>query len=641
MRSELNSIVLGTAGHIDHGKSSLIRALTGIDTDRLKEEKQRGITIELGFAHLELPQTLIGIVDVPGHERFIKAMVAGAGGIDLALLVVAADEGIMPQTREHLDICSLLSVRAGLIALTKKDLVDQEWLDLVEQEVREAVKDTFLADAPIVPCSSQSGEGLDQLKDALAALAQTLPARAREGLFRLPLDRVFSMKGFGTVVTGTVLSGEIESGEPVEVLPTGAQATIRRLQLHGETVPRARAGQRTAINLAGVDRAEVARGEVVVRPGSICGSAMIDVELKLLRNMRRGLKGRSTVLFHLGTRQQEATCLLLEPRELLPGEQGLAQLRFETPVLALPGDRFILRGFAKQENHGTTIGGGRVVRVLAPKIRRGDQAAIELLHRMSRSDLEQRLVLEVLASGRGGLDEAQLQHRLPFSARQREPLIAQALSAGVLVRFDREAGGLIHAEPFEALCQQIARVVREHLARNPISPGISREELRSRLKPSPGARLFHVVLTRLAQGGQLVIDGETCRLLLAPDAGARQSVDDLLDRVLAHYRTAALSPPREAEAGPRLGLDNATLAKALRALCERGDLVRIGGLFFSRIAVDALEQALRLFLSHEQTIAPGQFKSLVGQSRKFSIPLAEYFDAQKVTLRVGELRRLR
>ncbi|MBA3452554.1 MAG: selenocysteine-specific translation elongation factor, partial [Deltaproteobacteria bacterium] len=362
-------IVLGTAGHIDHGKTSLVRALTGIDTDRLPVEKARGITTELGFARLDLGTRRVAVVDVPGHERFVKSMVAGATGLDLVCLVIAADEGVMPQTREHLDICELLGVRRGLIVLTKRDLVDAEWIEMVSAEVRAAVAGTFLASAPIVPVSTRTSVGLDDLRATLARVVDDLPPRTPTGVFRLPIDRVFTVKGFGTIVTGTVLGGQVALGDELAVIPSGLTARVRGIEVHGEAVERAVAGHRAAVNLGGVAVDDLARGDLVIHPERVAPSHILDVELRYLSTAAGPLAARTKVLVHHGTAQVLATLALVGTTELAPGGTTLAQLRIDasTPLGALPDDHFIVRGFVANASHGTTIGGGRIIRVLAPK----------------------------------------------------------------------------------------------------------------------------------------------------------------------------------------------------------------------------------------------------------------------------------
>ncbi|MBI4391738.1 MAG: selenocysteine-specific translation elongation factor, partial [candidate division NC10 bacterium] len=370
----MKHIIVGTAGHIDHGKTSLVKALTGIDTDRLKEEKERGISIELGFAHLTLPDGLrLGIVDVPGHERFVKTMLAGVGGIDLVILVIAADEGIMPQTREHLHICRLLQIPRGLVALTKRDLVDADWLELVAEEVRTFLKGTFLEGAPVLPVSATTGEGLDALKAALAALAAEAEPKRVEGIFRLPIDRVFTMKGFGTVITGTLLAGSLKVGDEVVVLPEGLRSRVRRLQVHGETVEQAFAGQRTAVNLPGIEVSAIARGSLLCLPGTLRPSTAMDATLTLLEDAPRPLKNRGRIRFHLGTSELLARAVLLDREELPPGQSAYVHLRLESPGAALPQDRFVIRSYRP----AVTVGGGMILDPAPPQRRRKRQEILE------------------------------------------------------------------------------------------------------------------------------------------------------------------------------------------------------------------------------------------------------------------------
>ncbi|HEU5055507.1 MAG TPA: selenocysteine-specific translation elongation factor, partial [Kofleriaceae bacterium] len=398
-------IVIGTAGHIDHGKTALVRALTGIDTDRLKEEKERGITIELGFAHLDLGDRRFGVVDVPGHERFIKSMVAGAGGLDLVCLVIAADEGIMPQTREHLDICQLLGVKRGVVALSKCDLVDADWLALVQEEVRDTLRGSFLDGAAILPVSAKTGAGLDDLRAELVRLCGEIPARSAEGTFRLPLDRVFTIHGFGTVVTGTILGGTIRVGDPVIVHPRGLEAKVRGVEVHGAAEGSARAGMRCALNLSGIGKQDLARGDVIAAPGAVAPSHLIDARFRYLKTSRGPLGRRTRVLVHHTTAQVQATLVLIDRDQLAPGEEGLVQLHLDLaePLAALPGDHFIARGFVLQEHYGTTLGGGEVIRVHAPKLRRASEQATLVVQAMARAGSAERVALEVRGAGPAGL----------------------------------------------------------------------------------------------------------------------------------------------------------------------------------------------------------------------------------------------
>ncbi len=581
------------------------------------------------------------MVDVPGHERFIKSMVAGAGGVDLVMLVVAADEGVMPQTREHLDICQLLGVRRGVVALTKQDLVDADWLALVREDLQGLLRGTFLQGAPVVPCSATTGAGLPALRDALLAVCAEVPARDPDGLLRLPLDRVFTIKGFGTVVTGTLLTGRVRVGEEVAVLPAGTRSKVRGVQVHSEAVEQAEAGQRTAVNLAGVDRQEVARGEVLVHPDTLWASPMIDVSVELLPGVGQALKRRSKVLFHLGTRQQEASCVLLDAAALDPGQQALAQLRFPQPVVALPGDRFILRGFRKLENYGTTVGGGEVIRVLGRKVRPRDAEAIALLRQMRDAGPAERVALEVLGAGNAGLSRVELQRRLPLVPALVDRHLQRLLELKQLVRFDKEEGAVIHAAPFAALKAQLLALVGEHHQQHPLQEGIGREELRTRLPFGVSPRLHHALLQDLTREGALAVEQQFCRLPGHQVQAAARSLRPLADEVLGIYQRAGLASPREAELAAQTGASAAEVADAVRLLVGEGRLLRLGGLLFEQGHVRDLQRRLVQALQRDGQITAQQFKELTGQSRKYAIPLAEYFDAQKVTIRVGEVRKLR
>jgi selenocysteine-specific elongation factor len=640
--------VIGTAGHIDHGKTTLVRALTGIDTDRLKEEKERGITIELGFAHLQLPTgETVGVVDVPGHERFVRTMVAGAVGIDLVVLVVAADEGVMPQTREHLDICGLLGITRGVVALSKADLVDGELRELALADVAETLHGTFLEGAPILPVSAKTGEGLDALKAAIAAVLREVPGKDPEGLARLPIDRVFSMKGFGTVVTGTLWAGRLKPGDDLVALPAlpgGAPGKVRGVQVHGLAVDEARAGNRTAINLT-LAKEQLARGQVLVRPGELEAGRLVDVRLRYLLTSKRALKRRARLLVHAGTAQTLATLSLLDTSELEPGQSGLAQLALDEPMVLLPGDHFILRGFALQRHHGTTVGGGLVLRTLGARLRRGTPEALALLRDNERAlatnDVEARVRLEVARAGEAGLTRAALQMRVPHPPRAVDAALAKLSAARAVIRYDKERGALISDAALASVKQRAVAAVAAFHAAQPLAAGMPREELRA--KVAGDVKLLHLVLESLAGDGALVADRDTVRLPAHDPARdqARAGLAPLAERTLALYAQAALQPPRPVEAAATLAVDPRELAPVIDLLVRGGSLVRMKDLVFHAPAIDALRDKLVAHLKAHTQISPQEWKDLVGASRKFTIPLAEHFDAEKLTMRVGEVRKLR
>ncbi|WP_242393605.1 selenocysteine-specific translation elongation factor [Anaeromyxobacter oryzisoli] len=642
-------VVIGTAGHIDHGKTSLVRALTGIDTDRLREEKRRGITIELGFAHLPLADgTVAGVVDVPGHERFVRAMAAGAGGIDLVVLVIAADEGVMPQTREHLDICRLLGVPRGLVAVTKADLLPDlgsDWYPLLEADVREVTRGTFLEGAPIVPVSATTGAGLDRLVAALTALAAEVPERPADGPLLLPIDRAFSLKGFGTVVTGTILSGQLAEGDAVALLPAapGSDALrVRTVQVHGEPTPRALAGQRTAVNLPGVEAAAVRRGQALVHPGAVPASSVLDVEVTLLAAAPKPLRHRAKLLLHVGTAQVPAAVALLDRAELRPGDTALAQLRLGEPAAALPGQRFILRGFTVLEGRGKTVGGGRVLAVAAPKRRRGRPEALAQLEVLAGGDADARVGAVLAMAGPAGLDAAALSGRTALAPKAVQASLDRLGARGEALLFDRErrayVAGPVAADLSRRLAEAVAAFHREH----PLAAGMGREELRGRLPPVTDPRLFQRLLAQATEKGALVVDGDHVRERGHQAAASGAAGGALKEKVAQALARGGLTPPWLADLPAAVGGSAADVQAVLKLLAAEGRAVRVSAeLHFDAAAVQALRERLVAFLRERKAITTQEFKDLVGATRKHVIPLAEYFDREKVTLRVGEKRVLR
>src|SRR5512133_3026305 len=644
----MKRVVLGTAGHIDHGKTALVRALTGIDTDRLAEEKRRGITIELGFAHLALPDgTVAGVVDVPGHEKFVKSMAAGAGGVDLVLLVVAADEGVMPQTREHLDICRLLGVPRGLVAVTKSDLLPglgADWLPLLEQEIRAATAGTFLEGAPLVPVSAATGEGLDRLREALAAVAAEVPERATDGPLLLPIDRAFSLKGFGTVVTGTLLSGQLAEAETVALCPPTAgidALRARSVQIHGAAAPRALAGQRTAVNLPGIEPSAIHRGQALVRAGELRPIRVLDAEVTLLAAAGRPLAARSRLLLHVGTAQVPAVVALLDRDELAPGATALVQLRLGEPVAALPGQRFILRGTTALEGRGRTLAGGRIVAVGGARRRRGRPEALEQLARLARGDVDARTLTVLEMAGTAGIATAPLSGATGLGAKALQAALERLSTKGEAILFDRDHRGWVAAPVARGLETRLLAALDAFHASQPLAAGIGRETLRAALPPVVDPRLFHRLVARLEERGELVSEGDHVRRrghAAAAGAGAGATLKVAVAQALA---TGGLTPPWVADL-PALVEARAAVGAVLKLLAAEGRVVRTSPeLYFDAAAVAALQARLVAFLRERREISTQEFKELVGASRKYAIPLAEYFDRERVTLRVGERRVLR
>jgi selenocysteine-specific elongation factor len=642
-------IVVGTAGHIDHGKTALVRALTGIDTDRLAEEKRRGITIELGFAHLPLPGgTVAGVVDVPGHERFVRAMAAGASGVDLVMLVVAADEGVMPQTREHLDICRLLGVARGVVVVTKSDLLPglgADWMPLLEEEIRAACAGTFLEAAAILPVSARTGEGIPALVEALGALAAEVPERPADGPLLLPVDRAFTLKGFGTVVTGTLLSGTVTEGDALVLVPPSpavGELRARSVQVHGKGAPRASAGQRTAVNLPGVEAQAISRGQALAHPGVVPPTSILDVELTLLEAAPRPIRHRSRLLLHVGTAQVPCAVALVDARdEVPPGGGGFAQLRLAAPVAALPGQRFILRGFRTIEGRGKTVGGGRVLAILPRKRRRGRPENAAQLRILAGEGADARLAVVLEMAGPAGLPADALVGRTALSPRAVQAALDRLGARGQALLFDRDRRSWVAGPVATDLRERLLAALRDFHAAQPLAAGAGREELRGRLPPVTDPRLFQRLVTQLAEKGELVLDGDRVRLHghVAASGGKGGA---LKDRIAELLREGGLTPPRVVDLPELSGASAADVTAVLKLLAADHAAVRVSTeIWFDAAAVEGLRLRLVEHLRTHQQIDTQAFKELVGATRKHVIPLAEYFDREKVTLRVGEKRVLR
>jgi selenocysteine-specific elongation factor len=628
-------VVVGTAGHIDHGKTSLVKALTGIDTDRLPEEKARGITIDLGFAFLEEADGLsIEIVDVPGHERFVKNMLAGVGGIDLAMLVIAADEGVMPQTREHLAICALLHIRTGLVALTKADLVEPDWLDLVKDDVASLLRGTFLDDAPVIPVSARTGTGLDDLRAALARIARTVPPRATDQLPRLPTDRVFTVKGFGTVVTGTLVAGRLAVDDRVEIYPKGIRAKIRGLQTHGHTVTEAVAGQRTAVNLQGLERVAIDRGDVVGLAETLVPSTLVDGTLELLADAPRPLKTRDRVRFHVGTSEVMARVLLLEAPQLEPGERTFARLRLEAPVVTLPGDRFVIRSYSPI----VTIGGGTLLDIAPPRFKRKAPALLAHLQLLATGSPEAVVEEHIRHAGLSGMRTAALAGRVPYGpARLREIVDTLARGEHVLAV---ERDWFVHPESYDRLRERALAVLDEFHRAHPLRPGMSREELRGRAGAAD-ERVFGHLLTSLDAADVVRVDRDKVR---RADHAVRldPAQQRIVDTVEQEFLKTEAAPPSPGEALARAGVTGDEEHELFQVLTDAKKLVRVKeSLFFHARALESIQDRLVALLRDRKEIGPADIKDLLGISRKYAIPLLEYFDGRRVTQRVGERRVLR
>lgn len=632
----MKQIVVGTAGHIDHGKTSLVKVLTNIDTDRLKEEKERGITIDLGFAHLDLDDDLhLAIVDVPGHERFVRNMLAGVGGIDLVLLVIAADEGVMPQTREHLAICELLKIKEGMVALTKADLVEEEWLEMVREDVEDFLKGTFLAGKPVVPVSSRTGQGLEVLLRELGTLAAAIPSRPDTGTFRLPIDRVFTIRGFGTVVTGTLLSGSVELDSPVIIYPKGLSAKVRGIQVHNQSVNKALAGQRTAINLQGLGKEELERGDVLSHPGSLLPTYMMDISFRLLPDSPWPLKDRVRVRFHHGTSEILGRIHFLDREELLPGEEAYAQFRLESPLVALPKDRYVIRSYSPVR----TIGGGDILEVAPHKLRRSRK---DLVHHFETLELGSQV--EVIAhqlqeAGINGLKWAELIPRSSLPPERLQAISAAMLQEGLAVAVQEDGTWLVHSSRYHRFLQELIEDLKTFHTRFPLKLGMSREELKSKSRRVED-RVFLMALKDLEREGQIAIQGEKVRQAdhSVQLAGRMGQLKADIER---EYAQGGVQPPDLEKVFEKFSVRRPEEKELIHVLLEENRLVRVkGDLYYHREALDPMGEKLKEFLQVHGEINPGQFKDLFGVSRKYAIPLLEYFDSRKVTMRLGDKRVL-
>ncbi|WP_287152657.1 selenocysteine-specific translation elongation factor [Candidatus Solincola tengchongensis] len=640
----MKNFIIGTAGHIDHGKTELVKALTGTDTDRLKEEKERGISIELGFAELKLPNgTTAGVVDVPGHEHFVKNMLAGATGFDMVLLVVAADDGVMPQTVEHLAIVDLLGVSDGVVAITKADLVEEDMLELVREDVGEALRGTVLEGAEVVVTSSRTGEGLDELLQALSRAAERVRARDSEGPFRLPVDRVFTLRGIGTVVTGTLWEGSVADGEEAVVQPRGKPVRVRNVQVHGEEVERAYAGQRVAMNLPGISKEEIARGDVIVSPGHLRPTLMADASLHLLHSAPQPLRNRARVRFHHGTSEIMARVVLLGGREELPpGESHPVQLRLERPAVLRYGDRFIIRSYSPI----TTIGGGRILDSHPRKHRHHQMEVLEELEVRGRGDPAELLLLALEERGLP-MSLAALVERLELKPGDVEGAVRELVAQGRLVEITGESGPLyLSPSLLSDLLDTMVRLVEELHAANPLKAGVEKEVLRQRLgervvkgrNSQLPAEEFLALLRAAEKESRLETEGGKIRVKGKGRAlGERERA--LLEDLNALIREGGFSPPLFKELGERLGLDRNRLRDLLNILLEEGRIEQVNPEYY--LAAGKLaeaEEKVLAFLAERERLSVADLRDMLGASRKYAIPLLEYMDRKRITRREGDFR---
>lgn len=631
-------LILGTAGHIDHGKTSLIRALTGIDTDRLKEEKARGITIELGFAHMELPNgARVGIVDVPGHEKFVRHMVAGAAGVDIVALVVAADEGIMPQTREHVEICRLLGVRYGLIVLTKTDLVDEEWLELVEEDVREFVAGSFLEDSPMLHFSAVTGDGSDAVIQAVAAAAESVEERQSGSLFRMPLDRVFTMKGFGTVVTGTSISGSLNLGDTVMIYPGRQTAKVRGMQVHNSSVEQVGAGLRTAINLQGLERANVLRGQVLAPADTLQPSRRMDVWVNYLSSNEKPCKNRAQVRFHVGTSENIGRILLLGAEELAPGESGPAQILLDEESVCLAGDRFVLRSYSPIR----TIGGGEILNPHPLRHKRFNEKTINELSTLKKGDPIESIQVLVDSSAAKGTSARMLAGLIDLPARQIKDALGQMLSKQDAISYDKEQGLIIGRKAYDQLAENVLSILADYHEKFPVRPGLVKEELKTRVPGLSDVKLLTFLLDRLKKKGDIVLDREIVRLT-DHKPNLAEDLKKIEEQIVSTYEKSGSSPPLLKEVMENLPGKADQQKEVLEHLVKQGILVKVKtDLYYHRDNLEKLWQKARDMMKADGELTTPQFKDATGLTRKYLIPLLEHFDSKGLTMRIGDKRVLR
>jgi selenocysteine-specific elongation factor len=634
-------LVLGTAGHIDHGKTALIRALTGVDTDRLPEEKARGITIELGFAPLDLADDLrVGVVDVPGHEGLVRTMIAGATGIDLVLLVVAGDEGVMPQTREHLAICDLLGLTHGVVALTKIDLADEEMAELAEEEVRELIASSSLAAAPILRVSSLTGDGIEALRGALVETARASAARTpRSGPPRLAVDRLFAAKGFGSVVTGTLIGAALSVGDAVEIYPIGKKARVRGLQSFGISSERVKPGARCAVNLQGVELADLSRGLVVSAPEALQPTQTLDAEIHLLPEAPAVTKPIS-VEFLAGSAERRARLAPIGGDWIEPGRRSFARIHLEEePLALLPGDRFILRGFARITGGGASVGGGSVLDVAPPHRRLSNPSLLRELTALAAGDAGDAVEIRVNRTGFDGLSVASLGRETGFEGALLRDLLAERVATGAL--HEVSAGTWLSNAAIDELESRLLAALAAFHQRERLLPGMPRGALRGALPDNTAAGGFELMLERLAAANRIAVEGKLVRLLdHIPTLSDRE--ETIATRIRADAASAGLEPPTPREWAEEIGMDLEALRGVLAHLEREGSLVRTpGDLWFDRAAVDELRERVMAHLAEHQSLDTPAYKSLIGTTRKYAVPLMEFFDAEHLTLRAGETRILR
>jgi len=634
----VDNIILGTAGHIDHGKTSLVKALTGIETDRLKEEKERGITIELGFASLDLPSGRhIGIVDMPGHEKFVKNMVAGSSGIDVVVMVIAADEGVMPQTREHMEICNLMGIRHGMIALTKTDLVDEDLLELAMDDINDFIEDTFLEEMPIVPVSSATGQGLNDFTATLEDICSQLPERKYSSIFRLPVDRVFSMKGFGTVITGTLISGQVNVGDNIMVYPKKITSKVRGIQVHSNSVDNTIAGTRTAINFQGLDKESVVRGDVLSSPDTLIESYMVDADFLYLKSNAKPAKVRTRVRFHSGTSEILGYMVLLDRDELLPGDSAPVQFRLEAPVCCVKDDRYVIRSYSPVK----TIGGGSILNPASQKHKLKDPSVAQGLNDLLSGDNEKTISFFLSLNSYSGLSLADLRVMANLPDKKLVATLQKMLARQEIIQTDKEKQIYVHGRVFDGFKEKTLEKLETYHDTNPLKEGMPAQELKSKFKYVNDARFFNILFNRLEKEKAIIQDKNLVKLA-GFEVALQVDQHEVKEKILGVYKKSGLTPPFFRSICRDLNIDQKTAKDVLQMLIDEKEVIKTkDDLFFESSAIAGLEGNLIEFLKANEKITTPEFKDMTGISRKFVIPLIEYFDSIHLTIRVEDHRRLR
>ncbi|SHI70377.1 selenocysteine-specific translation elongation factor [Lutispora thermophila] len=635
----MKHVIIGTAGHIDHGKTTLIGALTGRNTDRLKEERERGISIELGFTYFDLPSgRRAGIIDVPGHERFIKNMLAGIGGIDLVMLVVAADEGVMPQTKEHLNILSLLKIKKGIIVLTKKDMVDDEWLEIVIEQVKEDVSGTFLENAPIIPVSSTTREGLDRLVNEIDFLTEEVEPKDVHKPMRLPIDRVFSIQGFGTIVTGTLISGTIKEGDKIMIYPHKIESRVRSIQVHETTVGIAEAGQRVAINLAGIKVEEISRGDVIAAIDSMEPTYMFDAKLELLKDAERSISNRDRLRIYHGSAEVFGRVVLLDREELLPGENAFVQMRLEEQIACQKDDRFVIRFYSPM----ITIGGGTILDPNPPKRKRFREENIEELSVKEKGDIEDIVEQQIFRMSESYPDVAAIAKAAGnISIESCNIVLGNLEKKGAIKSFKTMEGAFyVHSRFLEDLVEKVKIVLEDFHKKNPLKTGMSKEELRTKVmsytKPKVSDELYGFLISN-----KVVKVNEQNVSLWDFKVELSEEQEKIRKQIMDLYNSNKYNPPKYKDLSTILKLQEKILEPIYNTLIDSGELIRVDlETVFSKEAIKDAKELVVDYIKKNKSIQLGEFRDLLGTSRKYAMAILDYFDQIKITRRVEDKRIL-